>query len=153
MSARINDQGIISLINSTANVNHSISTLLNELLEIHEKFKNPSLQSAYFRWGIESRKRRLQELKDRYNAYRQNFNSMSINDCLDEISEAKSLIHRSRNMRPYIIRAIFHGSKYSTIRIMKEYIHFKKQFDQLPELESILTFGIEFILHAKPSAE
>ena len=141
MAIRIND-----IINIIYKPEPDIIQIINDYGILYQKLKGPENQSWYFKQALESNKEKLIELKKSYENQRRNFNNSNIDDLIERVNEAKTVIQSYEGGGINTATHVYLAGVHSEINYCESLIKLKKRVEKLKPIDYYVENVDEFLI-------
>lgn len=134
---RLKAESIINLINEELTVSSDISKLILEYAKLKIKMDNFSEQNIYFRWAEESNKKKLEEIKDNFDRFKDDFNNSTIDELIEKTNEIELNILRYRDNTGMskLLKTIAINKYSSDLCYVNELIELKSKINVIHEID------------------
>ncbi len=123
----------------------NLVSIIFEYLVLKQKIDNLEKQSWYFKKGIESSKKRLISLTEKYNEIRKTFNESTIGSIIEKINENLVIKSSYEKNGMNTIQHMHYSSIIRENETMNELLHLKSKIEILMPFDHYLNFPDEIL--------
>lgn len=124
----------------------SLIKIIVEYFTLKQKLENPEKQSWYFKQGIESSKRKLIELNEKFEEIRKIFNETTIDELIERINKNQEIKSFYETNGMNTIQQIHYSSILSNNKFYSELLHLKSKTKILMDINHYLENPDELLI-------